>query len=330
MKFNTFCVVAGNQVCTARCKWCVSSMTPAQGVGFGKAGEISRDIFRMACRLAMQSRLDTVRITGKGEPTIFPQQITEYLRVLRSYMKSRSGFTFIELQTHGRHMAEEDRVTADQMRTWRKLGMTHVCISLVSEDPQRNAQHYFPHKGNYYDVAALISKLHRMRYNVRLTCIMQKGDVDCADKLRSFLKWAKEIRADQVTVLPVNKPGDSRNAEAYQAALDSVLTTEQLTEISEFCATEGKLVRTLPWGGRVFDMKGQNLCLNYCLTHSPDRDDSRQLIFLPPGTISYDWEFEAAVLYREPEVQPEAEAAPPLVQLGVKAKDVPAVVPAAQ
>lgn len=314
MKFNTFCIVAGNQVCTARCKWCVSSMTPSQGVGFGKATGIDADVFSMACRLAMQSRLDTVRITGKGEPTIFPAQITQYLELLQPTLRSRSGFTFIELQTHGRHLAKEDRVTGEQIALWRKLGLTHVCISLVSQDQARNAQHYFPHKGSYYDLPGLITKLHRLRYNVRLTCIMQKGDVDCADKLRSFMKWAREIRADQVTVLPVNKPADSRNAEAYQAAVDSLLTGEQLQDISDYCQKEGKLVRTLPWGGRIFDMKGQNLCLNFCLTHSPDRDDSRQLIFLPPGTISYDWEYEAAVLYRTPEVEPETSA--PLVQLG--------------
>ncbi|MBY0551947.1 MAG: radical SAM protein [Candidatus Obscuribacterales bacterium] len=324
MKFNTFCIVAGNQVCTARCKWCVSSMTPSMGVGFGKAGDVDPETFRKACRMAMQSRLDTVRITGKGEPTIFPDQITQYLTHLQPYMRDVNGFTFVELQTHGRHLADEDRVTRQQMQNWAELGMTHICISMVSTDPARNAQHYFPHKGNYYDVAALIAKLHKMRYNVRLTCIMQKGDVDCADKLKEFLKWAKEIRADQVTVLPVNKPGDSRNADAYQAALDSLLTPEQLSGIIDFCKKDGKLVRTLPWGGTVYDMNGQNLCLNYCLTHTPNTDDSRQLIFLPPGTIAYDWEYAAAVLYQLPAVE-EAKA-PDVIQLGALA---PKVVPVA-
>ncbi len=315
MKFNTFCIVAGNQVCTARCKWCVSSMTPANGVGFGKVGEVSPDVFGMACRMAMQSQLDTVRITGKGEPTIFPVQISQYLQMLQPYMTTAAaGFTFVELQTHGRHLADEDRVSLQQMAQWRAHGLTHICISLVSREAERNAQHYFPHKGNYYDMGALVAKLHKLRFNVRLTCIMQKGDVDCADKLQDFMKWAKEVRADQVTVLPVNKPGDSRNAEAYQAALDSLLTPEQLQDISQYCTTNGTLVRTLPWGGRIFDMKGQNLCLNYCLTHTPNVDDSRQLIFLPPGTISYDWEYEAAVLYRLPENEEPAS----VVQLGVK------------
>ena len=318
MKFNTFCIVAGNQVCTARCKWCVSSMTPAQGVGFGKAGTVDKDTFAMACRMAMQSRLDTVRITGKGEPTLFPEQITDYLTQLRPYMMDLNGFTFVELQTHGRHLAEEDRVSLDQMKHWRRLGMTHICISLVSTDPARNAEHYFPHKGNYYDMAALITKLHGIGFNVRLTCIMQKGDVDCAAKLDEFLKWAKTVKADQVTVLPVNKPSDSRNGEAYQAAVDSLLTTEQLQGIIDYCNSNGKLVRTLPWGGKVFDIRGQNLCLNYCLTHSPDKDDSRQLIFFPPGTISYDWEFAAAVLYQLP-AEISSAAAPPaesLIQIG--------------
>jgi wyosine [tRNA(Phe)-imidazoG37] synthetase (radical SAM superfamily) len=319
MKFSTFCVVAGNQVCTARCKWCVSSMTPAQGVGFGKAASIDPGVFDMACRLAMQSHLDTVRITGKGEPTLFPDQITEYLQLLRPYMADKQGFVFAELQTHGLHLTD-GRVKEETMKGWRDLGMTHVCISLVSSDPEQNAKHYFPHKGHYYDVAALIHKLHSYRFNVRLTCIMQKGDVDCDEKLDSFLTWTRDVGADQVTVLPVNRPSDSRDAEAYKAAVESQLTGPQLAGIVRYCETQGKLVRTLPWGGRIFDIKGQNLCLNYCLTHSPNVDDSRQLIFLPPGTIGYDWEYAGAVLFKLPEPRPVQVPTEAVIQLGVPEK----------
>jgi hypothetical protein len=150
-------------------------------------------------------------------------------------------------------------------------------------------------------MAALISKLHRLRINVRLTCIMQKGDIDSAEELVKFMSWAKEVKADQVTILPVNKPEDrERNPRVYDAAMNSLLAAEQLADIRGYVEKHGVPIRTLPWGAKVFDLKGQNLCFNMCLTESPERDDSRQLIFYPPGTLGHDWQRQGAVLYELP------------------------------
>lgn len=299
MKFNTFCIVAGSEACTGGCKWCVASMTPAQSIHKGKAKPIDPRVFEMACQMAKNSGLDTARITGKGEPTLFPDQITQILTTLKPY-----GFTFIDLQTHGRHLADEDFCSFDDIKSWADNGLTHVCISIVSYKPERNFEHYFSKKGykSYYDLPALITKLHKLRINVRLTCIMQKGDIDSAEELKKLMAWAKEIKADQVTILPVNKPEDrARNPKVYDAALEAMLSAEQLADIRGYVEKQGVPIRTLPWGAKVFDLNGQNLCFNMCLTESPDKDDSRQLIFYPPGTLGHDWQRNGATLYVLPE-----------------------------
>lgn len=299
MKFNTFCIVAGSEACTGGCKWCVASMTPAQSIHRGKAKPIDERVFEMACQMAKRSDLDTARITGKGEPTLFPDQITQILTKLKPY-----GFTFAEMQTHGRHLADEDFVSLDDMRLWGELGLTHVCISVVSYKPERNFEHYFAKKGykSYFDMKALVAKLHKLRINVRLTCIMQKGDIDSGAELAKFMDWAREVRADQVTILPVNKPEDrNRNPKVYDAAMESLLSPEQIADIRSYVESIGVPIRTLPWGAKVYDLKGQNLCFNMCLTESPDKDDSRQLIFYPPGVIGHDWQRQGATLYVLPE-----------------------------
>jgi molybdenum cofactor biosynthesis enzyme MoaA len=274
-------------------------MTTARSIHRGKAKPVDERVFKMACQMAQQSGLDTARITGKGEPTLFPDQIEQFLRALQPY-----GFTFVEMQTHGRHLADEDFVSLEDMHKWADLGLTHVCISVVSYKSERNFQHYFAHSqsyDSYFDMAALISKLHRLRINVRLTCIMQKGDIDSAEELVKFMSWAKEVKADQVTILPVNKPEDrERNPRVYDAAMNSLLAAEQLADIRGYVEKHGVPIRTLPWGAKVFDLKGQNLCFNMCLTESPERDDSRQLIFYPPGTLGHDWQRQGAVLYELP------------------------------
>lgn len=295
MKFHTFCIVAGSLACNARCPWCVAGMTPRNEVSESKAPEIDKDSFWRACRVAELNGLDTARITSKGEPTIFPDQITEYLELLQPFK-----FPFIELQTNGILIAKRKPVTDEHLRTWRKLGLTHICISIVSWDAERNRLNYTPKEKSYIDLPKLIADLHQFGFNVRLTVIMQRGDVDSAESLKKMMAFARENHVEQVTALPVNKPTSSRDQKLYDAAIKAALTDEQLRDIHAYAA-RGNLIATLKWGALIYDLDGQNFCLSSCLTVSPDGNESRQLIFLPPGRITSDWQYEGALMYDLPQ-----------------------------
>jgi wyosine [tRNA(Phe)-imidazoG37] synthetase (radical SAM superfamily) len=288
MRYHTFCIVAGSLACNARCAWCVAGMTPKNAIEVGKAPPIDKDSFLRACRLAELNHLDTARITSKGEPTIFPEQISEYLQLLESFR-----FPFIEMQTNGILIARRKPVTTKHLQEWRRLGLTHICISVVN---------YTPREAEYIDLPRLINDLHGFGFNVRLTLIMQRGDVDSGEKLRDFLAFARKNNVEQVTALPVNKPSASRDDSLYQAAVRAALSDEQLADIHAFANREGTVLATLPWGAKIYDVHGQNLCLSSCLTVSPDVNESRQLIFLPPGRITTDWQYAGAILYDLPKV----------------------------
>jgi hypothetical protein len=174
-----------------------------------------------------------------------------------------------------------------------------MCISVVSTEAERNRLNYTPREKQYIDLPKLIADLHSFGINVRLTLIMQRGDVDSAESLKKFLAFAREHQVEQVTALPVNKPTSSRDGKLYDAAMKAALTDEQLREIHAFAAG-GNLLATLPWGAKIYDIGGQNLCLSSCLTVSPDVNESRQLIFLPPGRITTDWQYEGAMVYDLP------------------------------
>ena len=94
MKIQTFTIVAGTAACNAKCPFCISKMTPKQGVSF-KEPEVNWRNFAKACRLAQVNNVSTVLFTGKGEPTLYPEQITQYLKELQPY-----NFPLIELQTN--------------------------------------------------------------------------------------------------------------------------------------------------------------------------------------------------------------------------------------
>ena len=299
MRYHTFCVVAGSLACNARCPWCVAGMTPSNQVSAVKAPSIDEDAFARACRIAEINQLDTARITSKGEPTIFPDQITRYLELMQP-----SRFPFIEMQTNGILIARRKPVTDAHLQDWRRLGLTHMCISVVSVDPERNRLNYTPHDKSYMDLPGLIDDLHQAGFNVRLTLIMQNGDVDSGEKLAQFLAFAREHQVEQVTALPVNKPAKSRDDALSRAAEKAALSDEQLASVHAFADKFGTVLATLPWGAKIYDIQGQNLCLSSCLTISPDVNESRQLIFLPPGRITTDWQYAGAILFDTPEKAP--------------------------
>lgn len=76
-------------------------------------------------------------------------------------------------------------------------------------------------------MAAPVAKLHYLRFNIRLTRILQSGDMDSAEELDKLMKFAWQVKADQVTVLPVNKPSDeTRNPSVYNAAMKAALSPD--------------------------------------------------------------------------------------------------------
>ena len=93
MKFKLFSVVVGTPACVASCPFCVSGEVPS------KQNMCCPDVnwrnFKIAGELANRSGIDTVMLTSRGEPTLFPDQITAYLEHLQPF-----GFPFVELQSN--------------------------------------------------------------------------------------------------------------------------------------------------------------------------------------------------------------------------------------
>src|SRR5262249_24053173 len=92
MRIQTFSILAGSETCNARRPFCISKMTPPLGVEL-HAPAVNWRNFCIACRLAERCGVTTAMITGKGEPTLFPAQVTRYLQEMASF-----AFPIVELQ----------------------------------------------------------------------------------------------------------------------------------------------------------------------------------------------------------------------------------------
>src|ERR1035437_8479153 len=124
MHFQTFSIVVGTRACNASCPFCISKQTGL----FGTPIKVNWRNFAIACKLAQKAKTTTVLLTGKGEPTLYPDHVTETLKALQSY-----DFPLIEMQTNGLAIAE-GKVSDETLQSWYDLGLTTIAISVVHWD----------------------------------------------------------------------------------------------------------------------------------------------------------------------------------------------------
>jgi molybdenum cofactor biosynthesis enzyme MoaA len=264
-------------------------MTPRQGVDFNLK-PVNWINFDKACRLSQINNVSTVLFTGKGEPTLYPDQLTEFLKNMKKF-----DFPIVEIQTNGIVFGSEWKKYESYLKKWRELGLNTIAFSVAHYERERNREIYTPN-GEYYDLPDVIKKLHTLGYSIRLSCIMLKGYVDSVNEVKRFIEKAKEWEVEQLTIRGVNVPNKSEDKDIYDWTIKRILTKGQIIDISEFLNKEGNKLMTLDHGGIVYDYNGQNVCLSDCLTIKPNTEDLRQLIFFPDGHLRYDWQYKGAVL----------------------------------
>lgn len=289
MKIQTYSIVAGSAACNAHCPYCVSKMTPLGGIGLEEP-DVNWRNFDIGCGYAKDNKVSTVLITSKGEATLFPNQITNYLKHLEPYK-----FPFIELQTNGIALAKNPKYEK-HMETWYDLGMTLIAVSIAHYKTKKNKEIFQPKSECYYGLSDLIDKIHSKGFSVRLSCTMAKGYIDDVKSLEELLEFARENNVEQLTIRSIERPEESRDKEISEWVEEHKLDKKQEHQIKKFLQENGKEIMKLVHGAVVYDLNGQNICLTNALTIEPSSEDMRQLIFFPDGHLRYDWQYKGAIL----------------------------------
>jgi hypothetical protein len=94
----------------------------------------------------------------------------------------------------------------------------------------------------------------------------------------------------------VNKPEAGENQTVWDWTHAHHLTKEQRKDITGYIRTKGTKLMHLAHGAEVFDVEGQNVCLNNCLSIQPESEEMRNLIFFPNGDLRYYWQYSGALL----------------------------------
>lgn len=290
MKFKMFSVIIGTEACMASCPFCVSGVKPSKENL--EETNINWRNLKIAANLANRSDIDTVMLTSRGEPTLFPEQITEYLKNLSEFQ-----FPFIELQSNCIPISINKEKYEKYLKEWYEEGLTTIAISTVSNRSELNRKIYMPNSDKYIDLQDLIKYLHSFGFSLRLTCVCCKNMMDTVDKVQEFINFAKENKVEQVTLRPVNDEFRRKSAEEW--IKENKLTDKQKQQIKDYLEAKGTKLLELKRIGTIYDVNGQNVCLSLPLnkyTRDTNPENARNLIFFQDGHIRYEWEMEGGIL----------------------------------
>lgn len=288
MEILTYSVVIGTAKCNVRCPFCVATMTPHYENGADENASFNIENLIAGADLAVRGGATTMLLTGKGEPTLYPDQITDALIHLKG------KFPIVELQTNGLALAND---SLDQyLIQWRSLGLKTIAISVVSYDREKNKMMNPRHQPEMPDLGDLGEKLRKMRFTVRLSVVMVKGGIDTIPELKTMIEWCRDKGVHQLTLRPVTRPEDAEGKVSSWISQNCV-SENLVREAIAFLGHHGELLLQLPHGALVYDVEGQNVCLTNCLTSDPSGRQIRQLIYCTDGHIRYDWRYEGAILF---------------------------------
>ena len=295
MRVQTMSIVIGGSACNARCPYCISKTTPSVPKTMC---QINWRNFHKACNLAHMCGATTVLLTGKGEPTLYPGEITKYLTELKS-----KPFPFIELQTNG-IILENCTANIDlqnDLECWYSMGLNTICISIASYNDRKNHEIYHWNgdgKGSPakpMDIQKVIANLKAFGFHIRITCMLIHGYIDNWDQVCNLLSFCKENEVDQLTIRPIEAPTNSDSDEAKWAR-EHRPPQVHLDQIQNRLEKDATRILSLSHGATVYDYRGQNICLSNCITTNHGEDDIRQIIFHSSGKLYYDWKYTGANL----------------------------------
>lgn len=288
MKAHTFSIIVGTAACNAKCPFCVSKMTRSAAC---KVPTINKRRLHTACRIVEQARDGTVGVmlTGKGEPLLYPDMITEYLGELASYQ-----FPLIDLQTNG--VLVNKMIDNGMMEDWVTLGLTLVCLSIVHWEPY-TSQNLMGINDGSFDFWQSVDRLHEAGLAVRLNCTLTRSGCGTLDDIDRMINMCRDHKVEQLTVREVEVPDytDTQEARKVVKCAEAERPVGFAKQISCYLEMRGATtLLKLPHGGIVYDDAGQNICVNNCLTSTTDPNDIRQVIYFPDGRIMHDWKYPGA------------------------------------
>ncbi|MBN1524075.1 MAG: radical SAM protein [Spirochaetales bacterium] len=278
----------GTLLCNAACPFCISRLTgSAQKWHTGLINWTTR--FERACAFCKSNGVNTLMITGKGEPFINLEDTATACSIGSDF------FSIIEVQTNGSLCTEQT------MARLMHRGLTTLAVSISHPDPEENAR--LIHLPKPVDLQKIAYHAYHLGLVVRLSYNLSKA---WNGKGKTTLDWIKEIlnNRDQlvhqftfriIDLPPLHMREEHQNIISW--IQENRLPDEELEEIHNYIRKSGTFIRSLNWGASIYDVNGFSVAIVECLQKPTGRDDDiRSVIFMPDGHVYSSWELTGSIL----------------------------------
>ena len=271
--------------CNATCPFCIASTTWKTG---HEGNRHLRAGLGRALNYARYHKVDTVLITGSGEPTLKRDLI---MRILDE--TNRVGVPITELQTNGLLLARDDTYL-DELD---ELHLNTVALSVASVSAPRSAE-LMSVEMDYFALARQVSE-RGMLCRISLNLVDEDSDFLKAN----LADYVDELRACGVKQFTLRQLGIPEKFDETEKALakvewvkDKAMGLSDVEVLRDEIRMKGHLLRTLSYGASVYDYRGLSTCIATCMTETTREDEIRSLILQPDGHLYDSWNYKGSCL----------------------------------
>lgn len=274
--------LVGSGKCNGNCPFCAGRYLRPQASN----NELYWKNFESAIKLSARYGGWSLSLTGSGEPTCDPQDVTKALQIYNKCASQGAYFPNVNLFTNGIMFADE-QFCGTWLPLWKNLGLTNIAISIHSVELSEQAAAYGLKK--YPDFGEIFNNIKKYGIGVRCTLLLRKGGVENTGSYEKAVNiLINKYGVDNITSWPIGNPDGSRN-EFTPSRLG-------IWSIRLWLKRNTKLCHGHVWGGGVYDYHGNILRLtDYVTKHDPKKDYVRQLVVFQDGTVAYSWIREGAL-----------------------------------
>jgi molybdenum cofactor biosynthesis enzyme MoaA len=271
--------------CNASCPFCISKLT-----GHGESQKFNMKAMQKAFSYASYHGVDTVLITGKGEPTL-KEELTS-LVIDRAH---KVGFPIIELQTNGYMLWKNPKM----LEIFENVGLTTVAISIADFIPRINNKIIgLPEDYNYKEV---IEHANELGLLCRISFNMTHPSASNIGGIKAGARMIKAKGAHQLTLRELGIPNEYNKNDSKQIGVvnwieKNSISSQTLKKIIKEVCNEDRKLRTVSYGPSVYDYCGLSTVVASCMTDNSNPEEIRSLILQPNGHLYHSWNYEGSII----------------------------------
>ena len=300
MNIQTLSIVVPTPRCVNNCKFCVSKMHGNDYPLIDKSPFAQRKNMEKRLKYAVIHGIDTIVLTGVGEPL----QNIKYLEMLSDVLNLLNNpIPRIEIQTSGILLTDEN------LTFLKDLGVTTISLSISDLfDDVKNMDVIGTPNKLYFKLDDISKRIYNFGFNIRLSLNMTSYnytdiDDDKDDSINELTKIldtiflrCKELYSKQITFRKMYSSGGNAPEDIWVD--NNKLSEEYYFYLNEYIKKNGHKLYRLPFGGVVYSVNGISTVIDDdCMNTEYTEDKLKYLILREDMKLYMDWSDTGSLIF---------------------------------